>query len=406
MKFKRCFFFMDSLKSSFTISEINKLSELFEEVFVFYFINDVDIIFPENVKAKKIDDNLTLSKHKLFINNFFLICKIFLKDTFSKYTSISYFFNFRIRLSYLIKYLSNYKLISKHFNFNENDYLYSFFTYEFALIPSFIKKNNSKVNFITLTHGRDLYEGIEPKTNKLSFRNFIFSNADKILSVSKHGTDYLKNRYPEFFYKFKTYHLGVKNITNKLEKFQISNEIVIVSCSHIRKVKSVHKIPNLLISLNKITDIKINWIHFGALPKNNYNLFYEELEKIENYQNISYKLKGETSQKIIFDFYENQNIDFFLSVSESEGLPISMMEVASFGIPIISTDVGGCFEIVNDEKLLLKKYFCENDFISCYEYLRNNRDEISESVLNKWKSKFSYDKSLLRLNTILLEINQ
>jgi glycosyltransferase involved in cell wall biosynthesis len=392
---------MDSLKSSFTISEINKLSELFEEVYVFYFIADGDIKFPENVTTIKIENNLNFNKLKIFMYNFFLICEIFLKDTFSKHTSLSYFFNFRLRLSYLVKYLSYFKFISKYFNFNENDYLYSFFTYEFALIPSFIKKYNPKVNFISLTHGRDLYEYIEPKTNKLSYRNFIFSNSDKVLSVSKNGTDYLKNRYPEFSYKFKIYHLGTKNITNKLEKSKSSNEIVIVSCSHIRKVKSVHEIPNLLISLNKFTDFKIKWVHFGSLPKNNYNLFYKELKKIDNYQNISCNLNGRTPQKLIFDFYDSQFVDFFLSVSKSEGLPVSMIEAASFGIPIISTDVGGCREIIKNKNLLLKSDFSVKDFISCYEYLNKNSKEIKYLNLKNWKDNFSFEKSKKSLLEIL-----
>ena len=39
---------------------------------------------------------------------------------------------------------------------------------------------------------------------------------------------------------------------------------------------------------------------------------------------------------------------FFVNVSESEGIPVSIMEAASFGIPIIATDVGGTSEIVDN----------------------------------------------------------
>lgn len=36
-------------------------------------------------------------------------------------------------------------------------------------------------------------------------------------------------------------------------------------------------------------------------------------------------------------------------MSLSEGIPVSIMEAISFGIPIIATNVGGNAEIVNDE---------------------------------------------------------
>ena len=40
-------------------------------------------------------------------------------------------------------------------------------------------------------------------------------------------------------------------------------------------------------------------------------------------------------------------IDLFINVSETEGIPVSIMEAMSFGIPCIATNVGGNPEIVN-----------------------------------------------------------
>ncbi|NMC40567.1 MAG: glycosyltransferase, partial [Bacteroidales bacterium] len=38
----------------------------------------------------------------------------------------------------------------------------------------------------------------------------------------------------------------------------------------------------------------------------------------------------------------------FINVSSSEGVPVSVMEALSFGIPVIATDAGGTSEIVNN----------------------------------------------------------
>ena len=50
------------------------------------------------------------------------------------------------------------------------------------------------------------------------------------------------------------------------------------------------------------------------------------------------------------NYYKNESINLFVNTSSSEGLPVSIMEACSFGIPIIATDVGGTSEIVIENK--------------------------------------------------------
>ena len=55
------------------------------------------------------------------------------------------------------------------------------------------------------------------------------------------------------------------------------------------------------------------------------------------------------SNQQIIDFYAKTPLDLFINVSESEGIPVSIMEAMSFGIPAIATNVGGTNEIVNQK---------------------------------------------------------
>ena len=48
------------------------------------------------------------------------------------------------------------------------------------------------------------------------------------------------------------------------------------------------------------------------------------------------------------DFYKENPVDLFVNVSTTEGLPISIMEAISFGIPVLATNVGGTHEVVID----------------------------------------------------------
>ena len=48
------------------------------------------------------------------------------------------------------------------------------------------------------------------------------------------------------------------------------------------------------------------------------------------------------------DYYSKNDIFCFFNCSFSEGLPVSIMEAMSFGIPCVATNVGGVSELVDD----------------------------------------------------------
>jgi glycosyltransferase involved in cell wall biosynthesis len=66
-------------------------------------------------------------------------------------------------------------------------------------------------------------------------------------------------------------------------------------------------------------------------------------------QGLKVILHGYVSNQTLINFYQKQQVDLFVNVSSSEGLPVSIMEALSFGIPVIATDVGGTSELVSDK---------------------------------------------------------
>jgi glycosyltransferase involved in cell wall biosynthesis len=59
-------------------------------------------------------------------------------------------------------------------------------------------------------------------------------------------------------------------------------------------------------------------------------------------------LAGAVSNIELMNQYRNNDFHIFINVSESEGVPVSIMEATSFGIPVIATDVGGVNEVVRN----------------------------------------------------------
>jgi glycosyltransferase involved in cell wall biosynthesis len=76
--------------------------------------------------------------------------------------------------------------------------------------------------------------------------------------------------------------------------------------------------------------------------------------KISASKEISnYEFFGIQPNDYILNFYNENYIDLFINLSESEGIPVSIMEAQSAGIPVLATAVGGTPEIVNDENGIL-----------------------------------------------------
>jgi glycosyltransferase involved in cell wall biosynthesis len=68
-----------------------------------------------------------------------------------------------------------------------------------------------------------------------------------------------------------------------------------------------------------------------------------------------------------------QKADLLLSTSDSEGTPLSFMEAASFGCPIISTNVGSVADLIEDKRTGI---LCEK-----------NADVIAAEVINLWRNQ-------------------
>lgn len=398
----RCFFFMDNLSASFVQNEIIKVAAIFKEV-VIITEDPHRYDFPENVRKFILPNTPKKKKITVLLRSFWTIHFILISDLFSKGTSFSYLKQYLIRQSYLIKYLSLSNALKSNFSFDKTDVLYAFFTYNNAVLPVLLAKEfNCK--FITCTHGRDLYEDLEPVTKKLAFRNYIFSSANSILSVSNKGKEYLQDRYPKYLGKMQTYYLGTNKIDNQHNSQVENDKLVIVSCANIMtsNIKRIELIPSLLIELAKYTDRNIEWVHFGNYDFQLNKLLEIELEKkaLKENSQINVIFKGPTENPKILSYYASSPVSFFLSVSSSEGLPFSMMEASSYGIPIVCTDVGGCKEITNKD-LLLPASFSESDFTKVYARFIKDENKYRTEAFRLWEKEFSFEMSLEKFKRLV-----
>jgi colanic acid/amylovoran biosynthesis glycosyltransferase len=75
---------------------------------------------------------------------------------------------------------------------------------------------------------------------------------------------------------------------------------------------------------------------------------------------------GNVENSKILDFYSENYVDLFINFSEFEGVPVSIMEAQSAGIPVLATKVGGTSEIVSsDNGFLVEKHFDLSETNQC-----------------------------------------
>ncbi|MGN0163992.1 MAG: glycosyltransferase [Candidatus Ornithomonoglobus sp.] len=237
-----------------------------------------------------------------------------------------------------------YESIKKKLNIealkNDEITLYSYWLFTTARAGLMLKNDLGKAVRISFTraHRYDLYAE-RNSLNYLPMRRLLLGGYDKICPCSENGAEYLKNGYPEYSEKIVTALLGTMdygtNISSSDGVFRI------VSCSRTERVKRIDKLIDALELLDD-KGYKIEWTHIGggALDKELKDKAEKSLKKIR------YIFKGNMLNTEVMQLYKANPFDLFINVSSSEGLPVSIMEAISFGIPVIATDVGGTAEIV------------------------------------------------------------
>ena len=192
---------------------------------------------------------------------------------------------------------------------------------------------------IARAHGYDLYPDRQVD-GYLPFHRQLFEQIDSVATVSDHGKNYLEAAYGTFTPVY-VHRLGVylPHVSNPEES---RTPLRIISCSRVVTVKRLNRIIDIL----KALDIDVHWTHFGD---------GEGLSALKDYAkkvlpaNIRYTFAGFLSKEKIFDIYAHQPFHAFLNVSDSEGIPVAMMEAMGYGIPAIGPAIGGIPELIRHE---------------------------------------------------------
>ncbi|MEO6302350.1 MAG: glycosyltransferase, partial [Bacteroidia bacterium] len=282
------------------------------------------------------------NKMELFLKGKFNLAPFgfHLKELFSKALFFSpkkfYWFYISALITRIALSSEAFKEVIKKIENSKEPVLYFYWGDNLAWTIPYLKRKikNKNLKIVLRLHGSDLYENV--KANYAPLREDIFSAVDLIVPISENGKSYLAEKYPDFKNKLFSSRLGV--FDSGLNPLPQGNTYHLISVSNMVALKRIH----LIFEALQKTTLKIVWHHFGDGPLAN-----ELKELIKTKRNdLEIEFHGHVSNQAIIDFYKKQPLNLFLNVSSTEGLPVSIMEALSFGVPVAATNVGGTSELV------------------------------------------------------------
>jgi len=191
---------------------------------------------------------------------------------------------------------------------------------------------------VARAHRFDAFDFGEADLRRVPFREFKADRLDAIFAIAEESAAYMRERVGANAGKVRLARLGVPLPPSF--PAAASDPPLVVSCSTLIPRKRVHLIPEVL----RACDRPLRWVHFGDGPER----ARVEAAAASLPESVAWETRGWVDNAEIADFYAGNRVSAFLSLSESEGVPVSMMEAQSYGAPIVALAVGGVPEIVQE----------------------------------------------------------
>lgn len=264
-----------------------------------------------------------------------------------------------------------------------------------AYAASLLKKKYSNIRAFSFAHAfeinPDRNDYVDLSLNSFKHDNLdgIFFISEKMLSIYEKFTNKIFSNQDNISVRY----LGCPKLFEGLNKTNHKN-FHICSCSSVVNLK---RIDIILEALNEWSSCDIRYTHIGEGP-----LLQSMKQRAKHITDTNPLVKiefiGKLSNNEVQRFYTENSIDLFINTSDSEGLPVSIMEAMAYGIPVIATDVGGTSEIVKKcSGILIEKGISGTKLKNYIQMYLNmsllEKEDMRNAAHSIWKEKFNLTKN-------------
>lgn len=289
------------------------------------------------------------------------------------------------------------KQLSKAFNVIKGDIVvYSYWNDMDFYAACELKKKGKIKSVVSRSHRYDLYK--EFRENSYMPLKHQYSNVvDKIFLLTDSAREYYRVTYNYNNSVLDVAKLGVF-IPIHTSNYNLERKVIkVLSISNCIAIKRVDKIIDALSKFSINEQIEVHWTHIGngvLLEKLKQQALEAEINERNDF--FKYNFMGFLPNIEVKKLLSEQNFDLFINASESEGVPVSIMEAMSYSIPVIAPDVGGISDIVNNStgKLLNSNPSVEN-FVDAIQEIYYSKDYLKyrESAFLMVKQNYNADKN-------------
>ena len=233
----------------------------------------------------------------------------------------------------------------------------------------FISKKIFNKKVIYHIHGGEFHLFIKESSKFLiKHINIMIYKSDIIIVLSDWWVDYFKNQFPDKKITKLDNSVPIQSFINRSSP---SKKVSFLFLGLISKNKGCYEILDVAERLvQRKVDFEINLGGNGETDKLCKIITEKNLNKYVNYLGW---LTGDKKSEI----FKQNNV--YLLPSKNEGLPVSILEAMSYGLPIISTKVGGIPEMIEENK---SGFIIEPGDLNALEekmmYFIENKDKINQ----------------------------
>lgn len=266
-----------------------------------------------------------------------------------------------------------------------------------ALGVAFLKEMYPCISAYSRGHGGDIYD-YRHNPPYLPFKHKVIERLNRTFIISGNGVQYLSEQAGGVNANLEIARLGTLKPKGRSGSSE-DGVFRIVSCSYIVPVKRLDLVAKSLADCSE----KIHWTHIGDGPGR------EEIEQLVSIlpEHVTYEFKGNMGNDEVIQFYINHPLDLFINVSSSEGIPVSIMEAFSCGIPAVATEVGGTGELVNDRNgELIPKDFDIRELARILDHAAKSsledREKKRMAAFDTWNEQYNAEKNYSKFSGELL----
>lgn len=279
-----------------------------------------------------------------------LFSRLFLTEAFELFSSDRLSFG---RLKSLIACVATTTRVEKRIGSfltrsNRPDVIYSYWNEAAAYGACLLKRKGLASHVVSRAHGADLYQERWPGSYAPLKRRFVH-DFDKVYVLAPDAGKYLVDIYGASPVVVQVAPLGVKVPPAQSFFERKDKTLSVLSLSYCVPIKRIDRIVDALADVaQRLPGWEILWTHVGGGP------LLEQLSKrasatLDAHESIVYRFTGPLPNAQVRALLASNSFDVIVNSSDSEGIPVSLMEAMSYGIPVIAPDVGEVKSLVSED---------------------------------------------------------